>query len=201
MHINLIYEEEQRSASPVSLGLMLRLTVGTVLFLVAFWIFMFTVEYRALKHQVDTLDIEWKSTEPKYKAAIQVRNDLSDRLDTLKALQGWRDARITWGGQLENLGRIVPAVIQLTEIRASHTVMAVSNNIPARVFEVKFSGRTAAAQSEANVVQFLDAFKGKPFSDYVESAVLPPGAFRQDPVIKSDRIFEIVCKYFPRLIE
>jgi hypothetical protein len=52
-----------------------------------------------------------------------------------------------------------------------------------------------------NVVQFLDGFKLPPFDRFVESAVLPAGAFRQDPGVKSDRIFEIVCKYSPRLIE
>lgn len=201
MQINLIYEDEQRSASPVSLWLMARLTIGALLFLLAFWIVMFTVGYRSLRNEVDTLEMEWKSTDPKYKAAIQVRNDLAGRQDTLKALNAWREARIAWGGQLESIAPIVPDVIQLTEIRASHTVMSVSNNIPARVFEVKFSGRTAVSKSEANVVQFLDGFKSAPFVRFVDTAFLPPGAFRQDPVMKSDRIFEIVCKYFPRLVQ
>ncbi len=200
MHINLIYEEEQRSASPVSLWLMVRVVMGAVLFLLIFWVVMFTIGYRSLIHQVDALDSDWKQTEPKYKAALQVRNDLSERNDTLKALQGWRDARIAWGEQLANIEHIVPGVIQLTEIRVTHT-MLLTNNIPTRAFEVKFSGRTAAARSEINVVQFLDGLKAKPFSQFVESAILPAGAFRQDPVVKSDRIFEVVCKYYPRLIE
>ncbi|MEI8140327.1 MAG: hypothetical protein WCI03_10725 [bacterium] len=201
MHINLIYKDEQRSASPVSLWLMVRVAISSALFLIVFGIGMFILGYRSLIHQADTLDSEWKYTEPKYKAALQVRNELSDRSDTLKALYGWRDARIAWGGQLENLALIVPEVVQLTELRVSHTVLTASNNIPARLFEAKFTGRTAAASSEVNVVQFLDGFKMKPFNQFVESAVLPSGAFRQDPVIKSDRIFEVVCKYFPRQIE
>lgn len=201
MHINLIYEDEQRSSSPVSVWLMARVAMSATLFLIVFWIVMFTIGYRTLTRQVATLDSEWKYTDPKYKAAIHMRNELLDRMDTLKALQGWRDARIAWGAQLDSLGSIVPDVIQLTDIRVSQTVLVMSNNIPARVFEAKFSGRTAAARSEVNVVQFQDGFKAKPFSRFVESAVLPSGAFRQDPVVKSDRIFEIVCKYYPRLIE
>jgi len=200
MHINLIYKDEQRSASPVSLWLMARVAMGSGLFLIIFWIFMFTMGYRSLMHQVAALDSEWKYTDPKYKAALQLRNELAIRSATLKALQGWRDARIAWGGQLDSLTGIVPEVIQLSEIHATHTVV-VSNNIPARVFEVKLSGHTSADRSEVNVLQFLDGFKTKPFSQFVESAVLPSGAFRQDPVVKSDRIFEIDCKYFPRPIE
>lgn len=201
MQINLIYEDEQRSASPVSLWLMIRLVMGVMLFLVAFWIVMFTVKYRSLRSEVGALEMQWKSTDPEYKAAIQTRNDLADRMDTQKALAAWRESRIAWGTQLENLALIVPEVVQLAEIRVSHAVMSVSNNIPARVFEAKFSGRTAAQRSEANVVQFLDGFKEKPFVQFVDTAVLPPGAFRQDPMVKSDRIFEIVCKYTPRLVE
>jgi len=201
MHINLIYEEEQRSASPVSFWLMVRVAIGTCLFFVVYWIVMFILGYRALSHQVEFSDSEWKFTEPKYKAAIQLRNELAERRDTLKALEGWRNARIAWGGQLEYLGRIVPEVVQLSEVHVSHTVLVVSNDIPARVFEAKFSGRTAAVRAEENVVQFLDGFKTKPLSQFVESAILPSGAFRQDPVMKSDRIFEVVCKYYPRLIE
>ncbi len=201
MHINLIYKIEQRSASPVSLGLLMRVGIGSVCFLVVFWITMFAIGYQSLLHQVSTLDSDWKYTDPKYKVAIQVRNELAGHRDMLKAMQGWRDSRIAWGGQLENLVRIVPDVVQLTEIRVSLAVLMVSNNIPARIFEVKFSGRTAAERSEVNVIQFLGGFKISPFSQYVESAVLPSGAFRQDPVLKSDRIFEVVCKYLPRLIE
>lgn len=201
MHINLLYEAEQRSASPVSIWLMARVAMGAGLFLMAFWILMFTLEYRALSRQVVALESEWKYTDPKYKTAIQVRNDLSDRAETLKALQSWRDARIAWGEQLENISHIVPDVVQLTEIRVTHMVIMVSNNIPARVFEAKLSGRTAAARSEVNVLQFVEGFKTPPFTRFVESAILPSGAFRQDPVVKSDRIFDIVCKYSPRLIE
>lgn len=201
MHINLIYKVEQRSASPISIALMLRLVIGVFAFLVVFGVVMFFVGYSSLKHQVNALESEWKYADPKYKAAIQVRQELSERADTLKALQGWRDARIAWGGQLDSLGLMVPAVIQLNEIRVTHAVLLVSNNTPTRVFEVKFSGRTSADRSEVNVVDFLNGFKEKPFSQFVESALLPPGAFRQDPVIKSDRIFEVVCKYYPRLIE
>jgi hypothetical protein len=201
MHINLIYNDEQRSASPVSLWLMVRVVIGSIMFLILFGIGMFIIGYRTLVHQVDTLDSEWKSTDPKYKAALQVRNELAERSDMLKALHRWRDARIAWGGELENFALIVPEIVQLTEIRVSHTVQVVSNNVTARLFEAKFTGRTAAERSEVNVVQFLDGFKAEPMNRFVESAVLPSGAFRQDPVIKSDRIFEIVCKYFPRQIE
>jgi hypothetical protein len=66
---------------------------------------------------------------------------------------------------------------------------------------MRITGKTEAPRSEVNVVQFLDAFKQPSFAGVIESAILPPGAFRQDPVAKTDRIFEIICKYVPRALE
>ena len=60
MHINLIYKDEQRSASPVSFGLMMRVVIGAVLFLIVFGVVMFFVGYSSIKHQVNALDNEWK---------------------------------------------------------------------------------------------------------------------------------------------
>ena len=201
MHINLIFEEEQRSASPVSLGLVLRLAAVVVLVLAAVGAFSFYAGYHSLKNQLRSAEEEWEKTEPKYKAAVQMRKDLADRTATLNEIRGWRDSRIAWGTQLGNLQPVVPAVIQLTELRVSQTILSLANNIPGRAFEMKISGRTVAARSEANVVQFMDALKQPPFAGVIKSAELPPGAFRQDPAIKTDRIFDIICKYVPRSLE
>ena len=194
MHVNLLLAEEQRSSSPVSMGLVIRLSVITVLVLLVVWVFSFYAGFRALQNQVHLVEEDWKRTESKYKAAVQLRNELADRNVTLNEITGWRDSRIAWGKQLESLLPAVPAVIQLTELRVSQMVLSLSNNVSARVFEMRITGKTEAPRSEVNVVQFLDAFKQPPFSGVVESAVLPPGAFRQDPVVKTDRIFEIICK-------
>lgn len=201
MHVNLLFDEEKRSASPVSLALVVRLFALVVLVLTVMGGVSFTVAYRTLQNQVNSAEDEWKRTEPNYKAAVKLRNDLADRNVTLSEIKGWRDSRIAWGRELANLQPAVPAVIQLTELRVSQTILSLSNNIPARAFEMRISGRTGAARSEANVVQFLDAFKQPPFAGVVASAVLPPGAFRQDPVNKNDRVFEIICKYAPRALE
>ena len=201
MHVNLLLAEEQRSSSPVSMGLVIRLSVITVLVLLVVWVFSFYAEYRVLQNQVLAAEEDWKRTEPKYKAAVQLRNELADRNVTLNEIRGWRDSRIAWGKQLEMLLPAVPAVIQLTELRVSQMVLSLSNNVSARVFEMRITGKTAAPRSEVNVVQFQDALKQPPFAGVIESAILPPGAFRQDPVAKTDRIFEIICKYVPRVLE
>lgn len=201
MHINLIYEDEQRSASPVSLTLVLRLLALVVVVLLAVWGVTFYSEYRSLQNDVRAAQDEWMRTEPKYREALALRGAMEGQEKILKEIQGWRDARIAWGAQLEYLQTAVPDVIQLTELRVSQTVLTLSNNISARVFEMRIVGKTAASRSEVNVVQFLEVFKQPPFQTFVETAKLPPGAFRQDPVSKTDRIFEVVCNYLPRPLE
>lgn len=201
MHINLIFEEEQRSSSPVSLGLVIRLAAIVVLVLVAVWAYSFYAGYHSLQNKVRAAEEEWKKTEPKSKAAVKMRDDLADRTATLREIKGWSGSRIAWGAQLGNLQPAVPGVIQLTELRISQTILSLSNNMPARSSEMKISGRTGAARSEVNVVQFMEALKQPPFAGVIKSVELPPGAFRQDPASKTDRIFDIICKYVPRAVE
>lgn len=201
MHINLIFEEEQRSSSPVSLGLVVRLAVIAFLVMVVVGISSFYAGHHRLQNQVRAVEDEWKKTEPKYTEAVKLRNALADRTATLNEIKGWRDSRIAWGTQLGNLQTVVPAVIQLTELRVSQTILSLTNDLSARAFEMKIAGRTGAARSEVNVVQFIEALKQPPFAGVIKSAELPPGAFRQDPASKTDRVFEIICKYVPRALE
>lgn len=201
MHINLIYAEEQRSASPVSLKLVINLAAVAVVVMVLLGTYKFYASYRSLQNMVQAKTTELKMIDPKYKAAIHIRNDLAAKGEVLKEIQAFRNTRLAWGEQLQNIQPAVPAVIQLMELRMSQTVLSLSNNISARVFEVRMTGRTAAERSEVNVVQFLDSLKAPPFAGVVESAALPPGAFRQDPVSKADRVFEIICKYVPKALE
>ncbi len=202
MHINLILENEQRSASPVSLSMLIRIVSGTIVTALVLWIVSIYVSYRELQNNVRYCDTEWTQTEPKHLAAKQLREDLIQKSAKLKEIQGWRSTRIEWGRQLENIQAITPTMIQLTELRLSQDNLMLSNNIPARFFDLRISGRTGSARSEVNVSGFQEAlFKQPPFDKFVESVNIPSGAFRQDPITKTDRIFEIVCKYNPRSFE
>lgn len=199
MHINLILETEQRSASPVSPAAMVRILIGTAVVLLVLWLLSVYMAYRDLKAGVAGSENQWTQTEPKYIAAKQLRNDLALKTDKLKELQGWHTTRIEWASQLESIQRVIPSLIQLTELRVSQEILILSNSIPARVFELHLSGKTGSSRSEINVSDFQEAlFKLPPFDSFVESVSIPQGAFRQDPANKSDRVFEIVSKYLPR---
>jgi hypothetical protein len=144
---------------------------------------------------------EWKETEPKYKAALQLRADLAAKEAVMNEIRGWRKSRVAWGEQLGHLQEAVPDSIQLTELHVTHDTLLLTNT-PARVFVMDVSGRTRAERSEANVSDLQEKLaKHPPFDKFIDSALIPPGSFRQDPSIKSDRIFEIVCKYKARPFE
>ena len=201
MHINLILEAEQRSASLIPIQAVVRIVIGGVGLLAALALVSFYTSYRALQREAELTQEEWKHTEPKYKAALDLRTDLAVRNDLMKEISGWRDTRLSWGTQLAALRGAVPSLIQLSEITASHDLFVMANNTPARVYELRLTGRVGAAQSEAAVNEFTDALHQPPFKAWLESAVIPAGRFRQDPQIKTDRIFEIICKYKPRRFE
>jgi len=201
MHVNLIYDEERRSGSSVSLALMIRVMIIALAVLALVGVVSFYSGYRTLQNRILVGIDAWKETEPKYKEAIRIRSELAIEGDVLKEVQGWRTARITWGEQLDHLQAAIPAVVQLTELRVSQTILLISNTIPARGFEMKLSGHTVAEGSEVSVVRLLDSLKDAPFKEMIESATLPPGSFRQDSINKMDRAFDVVCKYFPRSLQ
>ena len=201
MHINLILETEQRSASLVQPRVLIRTMIGVVGVLLFLAVFSFFSSYSNLRHEADRTVDEWRRTEPKYKAALQLRTDLSLRLDLHKDITGWRETRLGWGEQLDALQTAVPPMIQLADLQVSHGLFVMSNDVPARVYELRLSGRTSAAGSEVNVGDFAETLHRTPFDRWIESAVIPPGRFRQDNQVKTDRVFEIVCKYKPRRFE
>jgi hypothetical protein len=202
MHINLILETEQRSASPVSLAFMLKIAGGTIIVGLVLWLIAMYSSYRNLEESVKQATAQRILTEPKHAAAKQLRADLILKSAKLKEIQSWRTTRVNWGQQLESLQAITPAMIQLSEIRVSQDILVRSNNIPARVFELRLAGKTGAARSESNVSEFQQSlFRQPPFDSLVESVSIPAGAFRQDPLSKTDRVFEIVCKLNPRSFE
>ena len=201
MHINLILESEQRSASLIPLQAVVRIVIGGVGLLAALALVSFYTSYRALQREAELTREEWKHTEPKYKAALDLRTDLAVRNDLMKEISGWRDTRLSWSVQLAALRAAVPSMIQLNEITASHDLFVMANNTPARVYELRLAGRVGAAQSESSVSELTDALRQAPFKAWLDSAVIPPGRFRQDAQVKTDRIFEIICKYKPRRFE
>jgi hypothetical protein len=202
MRVNLMLDTEMRSASPVSLTMVVRTLAGALIVLFLLLVISLFTSFRALQNNVTYAGLAWKQTEPKYLEAVRLRSNLTHKVATLREIQGWRNTRIAWGGQLETLKSTIPPMVQMTELIVIQDLLLMSNNIPSRVFELRLAGRTGAVGSEASVSEFREALVSQPpFDKMIEAVTIPSGSFRQDPVNKSDRAFEIVCKYRPKLFE
>lgn len=202
MHINLILESEARSASVIPLKLLVRLVLGAVFALMLLGVFSLYTSYTSAQQEFLRAQDEWKKTMPRYEAAIERRTELSRKNGVLKEIAGWRASRIEWHRQLDGLRDVVPATVQLTELRVSQMVLSGSDNVAARAFEMRLAGRSPAVAAEESVSQLRQSLLTAPvFTGRVEAVNLPPGAFRQAPAGRSDRIFELVCKYGQRRFE
>jgi hypothetical protein len=204
MHVNLMLDTERRSASPVSMTALIRLALATLVLLVLLAVFTVFSGFRNLQRDVRWAHEQWQQDEPKYEAAIKLRNDLALQKSILEEMNGWQKARVEWARQLEALQGAVPPSVQLTDLRVGYLLLVLTNNAAARVFEMRLAGKTGEA-SGANVGDLRTALTTQPpFADLVQEADIPPGAFKQDPAPdagRSDRIFEIVCHFQPRKFE
>jgi len=205
MHVNLILDTEKRSASPVPMTVLIRLALATLVLLVVLAVFTVFSGFRNLQREVRWAHEEWRQNEPKYEAAIKLRNDLVLQKSILEEMKGWQEARVGWSRQMEALQGAVPPSVQLTDLRMGHLLLVLTNNnAAARVFEMRLAGRTGEA-SGANVGDLRSTLTNQPpFAGLVQEADIPPGAFKQDPAHdagRTDRIFEIVCRYQPRKFE
>jgi hypothetical protein len=204
MHVNLILDAERRSASPVPMTTLIRLVFASLVLLLLLAAFSIFSGFRNLQREVRGAREDWHRSEPKYEAAIKLRNDLALQKSILDEITGWQKARLEWGRQLEVLQKVVPASVQMTDLRVGQLLLVLTNNAAGRVFEMRLAGRTGEA-SGADVDELRQAFTNQPpFVQVVEEAVIPPGAFKQDPThgaSRNDRVFEIVCRCKPRKFE
>ena len=201
MHVNLIYDTELRSTSPVSLSLAIKLAAGSIIFLLLLGAFSVWTAFYTLQTDVAKAREEWRRTEPRHQAAIKLRTDLAVQNAILKQIVGWRHTCMDWGEQLDRLQAVVPAEVQLTDLRLSQVILITSNNVPARVYELRLTGRAGSAGSEENISQLKQSLANAPFDRVIESVTIPPGSFRQDPAAKTSRVFELVGKYGARRFE
>jgi hypothetical protein len=70
---------------------------------------------------------------------------------------------------------------------------------------MQITGRATSTRADAEVDKFRqDLAKHPAIKPYLLEIVIPPGSFRQDPdpkAAKTDRLFELVCKYKPLKFE
>lgn len=204
LRVDLIEISERRSASPVSLAMFLRILTITLLAIIALVALLYGNRMREVREQLRVVKADIKQIKPQYDEQIALTTNLSRQKEVLGELKGWESARFPLYAQLKAIQGIVPPTIQLTELRVDRVLQTVDKKT-ARVFKMQIKGRATTSRADAEVDKFRqDLAKDPAIQPLLQEIVIPPGSFRQDPnpkAEKTDRLFEIVCKYKPMKFE
>ena len=204
LRVDLIHETEQRSALPISIAFMVRTLIFTVVAALALTVIIFGKQMRDVTEQLHWVNEDLNKIQPQHDQQVALSTNLNRQKIILTELEGWKSARIPFSGQLLAIQELAPPSIQLTELRIERVVLTVDKKA-VRVFKLLIKGRASSARADAEVDKFRQNLTKHPaFQPYLQEIIIPPGSFRQDPdpkATKTDRIFEIVCKYKPLKFE
>lgn len=204
LHVDLMLPDERRIVTPLHPKTMLRIALGTLLVLALFWSISAYYGYRARLSERQRVMDRWAVMEVQQQDAARMGKELTACRGIVGELKGWRETRLQVAEWLERLAALCPPTLQLTDLRLSEAaVLGGPKNLPCRRFELRLTGRTGGPQADLNVRSLQAIFTNQPpFSNAVESVVIPAGSFRQDPAAgasKTDRIFELVIRCVPRV--
>ncbi len=214
LRVDLIAENERRHCSVVTprfiIGLAGSLLAVTVVALVGSSVISTQRQTQELKAE----QWKWERLGPEYERAQALAKRRAAAEHVVADLHAWRDSRIVWQGQLTALAAIVPEPIQLTELKLTREIVIpptplakplkpgerapkLPPPLPPRInTTLRLTGKTSSPSAEDDVAAMLATLTAHPFTNTLSSAVIPPGAFRQNTAAgagPSDRIFEILC--------
>ncbi len=199
LHVDLILESEQRSASVFSVKALARFgtVAGPILavLLLAWAVFGFL----RLKGQVNDLETQWKAAEPRKLSSLRYRQQLSANKKIMDELEGWQASQLAWHTQLIAVQQEIPDTVQLHRMLINQTLQLVNNRTPTRTFIMTIDGRAMGDTAETDIqslknhLEHADAFVGIVKEDGVRVPVY--GADPTPGVNRADRIFKIQCMY------
>jgi Tfp pilus assembly protein PilN len=204
LRVNLLADEERRSAGLMQTKIVARTAGFLALILVLSWV---ALTISSISHRRSLLKAnrrKWQNLEADYNTAVKTRTELNAVQAKLTELAAYQQTRVNWHEELRKLGAHSPTNVQLTELRVSQSI-ATTAKAPSRTYTLRLLGRTSGPEAEATVrAFFVDLGSHPDFTNLIASAAVPPGAFRSDTAAgasESDRIFEILCVGKPRKME
>src|SRR3954463_7442357 len=117
LNLNLFHEEilelRQRQRDPLKIGMLVLISLSTLLFLYYMW-----NAYRALeiKSRLNTVEKEWSKIEPQVTAAQKRSAELNDIIKTTKVLDEYIDNRFFWAPFLQKVSRCIAPNTQLSAL-------------------------------------------------------------------------------------
>lgn len=197
LRVDLIYDSERRSGSPVTLKSLLRLlSVGVPLVLLGIVGIAFLNMVR-LRAEADILEKQWEGIRPQKEQAEAIRNELLTNTRVVDELEQWRNARIGWYGQLVGLMQHTPRTIQLQRLQLLYNMELLDNKTPIRKFTMRLGGRAVGGSAERSVELLrVRLEQAPPFGALSESVTVPQfEADKARGAEKTDRVFTILLVY------
>lgn len=204
-HIDLLLDEERRTATFLPVRALVRLASIFVFGSLLVATFLLFLASRQAQNQVADARTDWQDLKPKHEALLHLRGSLVDMRSAMRQLQSCNHARLAWGDELACVQRTVPLDVQLTALRVSQFVGGTTSTACAvRSYDLHLIGKTSGEDADAHVRVMLDRLASPAFSNRIELVTVPNGGFRQDPgrgALRTDRVFDVLCRYRPRSFE
>lgn len=205
-HVDLLHDSERRSASPFSMGLILR--VGAMLFgsgLVLFTMFLF-LSCRDLRSSISLAESRWEHFRPEYEALLRLSGNVNEARASMRQLRACSRTRMEWGRELEFLQRGVPANVQLTLLRVNQFVGTRTGAGTIRSYELRMAGKIVGENAKEDVDALIAYLSSPACRGRIESVTVPTGGFRRESVRTPGSVhtvwyFDLVCRYRPRSFE
>jgi hypothetical protein len=202
LRVDLILPSEQRSASLFNPRVVVRLTgilipVG-LLALLAYGV----THMMFVKGRLAAAEQQWRSAEPRKAQAIKLGDQFNANRAIRDELAGWRATHVDWHRQLASVQRRVPPNVQVTSLGIAQ-VLQTTNNVLARVFTMRLQGKAVGAGADADVEALREGLRTDPVLTNVHGRVeITMFAADTDRNAKpEDRVFQIDCRYAPRLFK
>jgi hypothetical protein len=207
--IDVILEEERRSASPVSIKLAARIAgiaVAAIILLVAT---IFVGGVLRLKAQASRINDDWKELEPQWEQAKQDKKEYEKNKAILDEIKGWNKSRIEWHKHLMQIMDVIPQGVELDKMAIKGSI-GVADDHAAMQFGMVMDGaaredkknKSYARSPQEDVMEFEKLLNTAPFAKTMLANVeVPPQFFTDDKAAgasKQDRKFKIVVSYKPR---
>jgi hypothetical protein len=210
-HVDLLLDEERRSASPLNVGMVLRLgsfIVAAVLLLMTMKLFF---ESRDVEARAAEAKRKWEHLKPQHAELLALRVSLNELRASSRQVEACRRSRLPQGvgAELTQLQLGVPEEIQLQELRLSQFVgTPKAGAVATRTYELRIKGKVAGEDPKRNVDELIGYLSAAAYTNRMLKPVIPNNSYRKETVrvpgtgeVRTDWFFELLCPYRPRSFE
>jgi Tfp pilus assembly protein PilN len=212
LHLDLLKDEERFSSSPIRLRVMLPLIAMLATLCCLLWWGLCSLRTHNQADLKERLEKSIREEKTAHAVVLDLRLQEKETSSVIRHLQLYEHARLRFGASLLQLSEHIPANIQLTELRLSPSQPLFDPQRPAlgptNTFEqvtLRLAGRTGGDHASASVNTLLASLLTPAFTNIIETADIPKGAFRQEAGRGADDrdtlVFEIRCSCRPRRFE